>query len=91
MRREQGTSAGSKYRPLQDYLRRHNRPRFELTFVEIEPIIGNELPPSAYNPRWWTTAKASRHHALWQNAWCDIGYVVMLLPGTDRVEFRKLQ
>jgi hypothetical protein len=90
MRREQGTSGVSKYRPLQDYLRGQRCLRIELTFVEIELIIGNELPPSAYSPRWWTTAKGSRRHALWQNAWCDAGYAAMLLRGTDRVEFRRL-
>jgi hypothetical protein len=54
-------------------------------------IIGNELPPSAYSTRWWTAAKGGRRHALWQNAWRDVRYAAMLLPGTDRVQFHKLQ
>lgn len=81
----------SKYRPLQDYLRGQSCLRLELTFVEIELIIGNQLPPSAYSPRWWTVAKSSRRYALWQTAWSDAGYVAILHPGTDRVETRRLQ
>jgi hypothetical protein len=38
---------------LQDYLQRQNGQRVELSFPEIERIIGGELPPSAYAPRWW--------------------------------------
>ncbi len=79
----------SKYRPLQDYLRRQNGQRVELSFLEIERIIGGELPPSAYAPRWWISAPSSRRHALWQNAWHNEGYVATLLQGADRVEFRK--
>jgi hypothetical protein len=79
----------SKYRPLQDYLRRQNRQRLELSFLEIERIIGGELPPSAYAPRWWISGQLGRRHALWQNAWHNEGYVATLLKGADRVEFRK--
>jgi hypothetical protein len=81
----------SKYRPLQDYLRCENCLRLELTFVEIELIMGDELPPSAYSPRWWAAANGSPRNALRQDAWCDVGDAAMLLPSTDRVEFRKLQ
>ncbi len=79
----------SKYRPLQDYLRQQNGQRIELSFPEIESIIGGELPPSACRPRWWISCRSSRRHALWQDAWQNAGYVATLLRGADRVEFRK--
>ena len=50
----------SKYRPLKDYLLDQTKARLELTLAEIEEIIGQELPPSAYAPRWWITGKTIR-------------------------------
>lgn len=79
----------SKYRPLQDYLRQRNDETVELSFREIERIIGDDLPPSAYAARWWMSADLSHRHALWQSAWHDEGYAAKLLLGADRVEFRK--
>lgn len=79
----------SKYRPLQDYLRQQDGSRIELSFLEIERIIGHELPPSAYAPRWWVAGRSNCRHALWQNAWHNEGYIATLLLGADRVEFRK--
>ncbi len=80
----------SKYRPLCDYLRGQDRPRLELSFMEIEQIIGHQLPPSAYAPRWWTNGRNSRRAPLWQEAWRNAGYDALLLHGSDRVEFRRL-
>lgn len=79
----------SKYWALRDYLRRQSDPRLELSFREIEKIIGNPLPPSAYAPRWWTKGKSLRDNPLWQEAWLSAGYNAMLIQGSDRVEFRR--
>jgi hypothetical protein len=80
----------SKYQPLQEFLREQSSSRLELSFVEIERIIGNELPPSAYAPRWWISGRNCRRNPLWQDAWRNAGYDAALLPGSDRVEFRRL-
>ena len=79
----------SRYWALRDYLRRQSSARFELTFNEIEEIIGNPLPPSAYAPRWWTIGKSLRPNPLWQEAWLSAGYDATLVQGSDRVEFRR--
>ena len=79
----------NKYHPLRDYLRRQVSPRIELTFVEIERIIGKDLPPSAYAPRWWISGRNCKQKPLWQDAWRSAGYDAMLVPGSDRVEFRR--
>ena len=84
-----GISGVSKYRPLKDYLLDQTKARLELTLAEIEEIIGQELPPSAYAPRWWITGKTIRQRPVWQNAWREAGYHAALLPGADRVQFRK--
>ena len=80
----------SKYTPLRDYLRQQTSDTLELTFIEIERIIGSQLPPSAYAPRWWIGARSSRRNPLWQDAWRNAGYDATLVQGSDRVEFRKL-
>lgn len=81
----------SKYRPLQDYLRRQTSPQLELSFVEIEEIIGDQLPPSAYAPRWWISGRNGRSNPLWQDAWRSAGYDAALVLGSDRVAFRRLR
>jgi hypothetical protein len=44
-----------KYQPLQDHLSRIWRDRYPITFEEIERIIGDKLPDSAYRHRaWWS-------------------------------------
>jgi len=80
----------SKYHPLRDYLREQNSARLQLTLVEIEEIIGRQLPPSAYTPRWWISSRKCRQKPLWQEAWRSAGYDAALIPGSDLVEFRRL-
>jgi hypothetical protein len=84
-----GARSVSKYRPLQNYLHERNDEIVELSFIEIERIIGDDLPPSAYAARWWMSANLDHRHALWQSAWHNEGYTAKLLLGADRVEFRK--
>ena len=80
----------SKYTPLRDYLHRQTSDKLELTFIEIERIIGSQLPPSAYAPRWWISARNSRRNPLWQEAWLSVGYDATLMQGSNCVAFRKL-
>ena len=79
-----------KYRPLQDYLHGQTSPKLELTLIEIEQIIGNELPPSAYAPHWWISGENTRRRPLWQEAWRSAGYDAALVRGAGLVEFRRL-
>ena len=79
----------SKYHPLRDYLREQTSPLLELTFIEIERIIGKPLPPSADARRWWISGRNSQQNPLWQEAWRSAGYDATLLPSLDRVEFRR--
>jgi hypothetical protein len=59
----------SKYTPLTIYLSRKAQWKrwIKLQFSEIEGMMGNELPASAYqNPDWWTQ-KNSVHAKAWQS------------------------
>jgi hypothetical protein len=78
----------SKYEPLESYLKRQSRNVVELSFSEIERIIGAELPPSAYT-----------HRAMWSNnpvghvmtqAWLAAGFESENVDMDDRtIVFRR--
>lgn len=63
-----------KYSPLEQYLRdlRANQREVALSFEQIERILNDKLPPSAYRyPAWWANEKEGSHvHA---RSWLDAG------------------
>lgn len=64
---------GSKYYPLFAYLEGCNQPEITLSISEIETIIGNKLPASAWSKKaWWSNRNSS--NALQAAAWIDAGY-----------------
>jgi hypothetical protein len=77
-----------KYRPLARYLERQASPVVELTFDEIEKIIGDVLPQSAFIHRaWWANCYEGRIHAP---AWLDIGFMVDAVDlGGRNVRFHR--
>jgi DNA-binding XRE family transcriptional regulator len=58
-----------KYEPLFEYLKEQpDTGLLELSFAEIEAILGNKLPASARLTRaWWANSKTTQGHA-WQDA-----------------------
>lgn len=65
---------GSKYQPLQDYLRGSSQNEIILTFKEIEDIINYTLPKSAWTKKaWWSNRTKGALQAL---AWMEVGYRV---------------
>ncbi len=79
---------GSKYQPLLDYLRRSDQSAVTLTLTEIEAILGNALPDSAYNNRgWWGNRTRG---ALQASAWMEAGYLVEAIDlDNQRITFHK--
>lgn len=80
-----------KYVPLLKYLRRQPSPELVLSFEQIEEIVGDSLPASAYSASWWSSEKLG----FWapkvsaQNSpYAEI--VANLVPGANRVRFRRL-
>lgn len=80
----------SKYEPLTHFLERSRRAVVEMTFAEIERVIGADLPPSTY-----------KHRTLWSNntvghvmarAWIAAGFQSeqVDLEG-QRVVFRRIE
>jgi hypothetical protein len=79
----------AKYDPLETYLSRRAGASTELSFADIERIIGSMLPNSAERPQWWAneTDPASRH--VQSRAWRNAGYDAFLLAGQERVRFTR--
>ena len=61
----------SKYEKLAEYLKGLDEEKINLTFSEIESILGEPLPDAAKNRAWWANS-ATNNHAL--NGWMDIGW-----------------
>ena len=78
-----------KYTPLYDYLRRKPGPEVELSFVQIERVLGSMLPKSASRQQWWANERSADSRHVQRRAWIDAGYEAFLLP-KERVLFRRL-
>ena len=79
----------SKYDPLSGHLRRQRQEDLELSFPEIERILGAMLPKSADRPQWWANTTDPDTIHVQCKAWCDAGYDAFLLVGKDRVRFKR--
>jgi 5-methylcytosine-specific restriction endonuclease McrA len=64
----------SKYAPLAAHLFSLNASSTKLTFPEVEKIIGDKLPPSAYKHSvWWSNSDRGANG--WSNLWKRAGWV----------------
>ena len=75
----------AKYDPLGAYLARQGEDEFELSFEEVERIVGDALPASASRPQWW--ADGDDNHVQ-SRSWQSAAYEAFLLP-QGRVLFRR--
>ena len=79
----------TKYTPLENYLRDLPKSQREVTlrFEEIERILNDKLPPSAYeDPRWWDHETEANH--ISKRAWSNAGWKVESLDvNAKRVKF----
>ena len=63
----------NKYDPLLKYLSEQKSTKVILSLSEIETIINDELPKSAYSyPQWWSNSRTQAHPYC--RAWLDAGY-----------------
>ena len=83
----------NKYEPLGKELAKRNQDCVTLTFAEIENILGESLPTSAYNhlPYWYGDAEKSPPHVQ-KKAWQKYGYKVKTVNLERKiVTFTKLK
>lgn len=78
----------SKYEPLEEYLRSCSQSDVPMTFSEIEEIIGDGLPSSAFKHRpWWSNNPSN---SVITYAWLRAGYKSAEVDMTGRkLVFRK--
>ncbi len=78
-----------KYDPLRDYLLEQHLREIELTFDEIEKILGPgvRLPESAELPQWWANQAVPGRPQ--REAWRAAGYDAFLVAGSRKVKFRR--
>jgi hypothetical protein len=66
-----------KYTPLENYLRDlpRNQRKVALSFEQIERILNNKLPSSAYeSQKWWEHGKEGNH--VNDRAWSNAGWKI---------------
>ena len=78
-----------KYDPLHIYLRRKSAPEIEMSFAEIERVLGAMLPNSAALPQWWANGADATSMPIQRRAWHDAGYDAFLVAGAERVRFKR--
>lgn len=78
----------AKYDPLEAHLARRSDEEFELSFEEVERIVGDVLPVSASRPQWWANETDPDGSHVQSRSWRNAGYDAFLL-GHRRVLFRR--
>ena len=82
----------AEYDPLLTYLKRQKADALELSFREIENLIGYLLPKSANQSHWWTNLDDDASaRAVQRRAWLEAGYHARLLQADDRVVFMRME
>jgi len=76
----------AKYEPLRRYLARQKSPQVEMSFSEIERMIGALLPKRAQHQDWWADAVAPL--SVQAQSWRSAGYQARL-EADERVHFER--
>jgi hypothetical protein len=78
----------AKYEPIRRYLARQKGARVELSFSEIERMIGGFLPKAASRAQWWTHMSREGRAPVQILAWGAAGYHARLTTA-ERVVFER--
>ena len=78
-----------KYDPLEGHLRRQTGDEAEMSFSEIERLLGAMLPAAARRPQWWCNEVGPHRTHVQCGAWLAAGFEAWLVPGKDRVRFKR--
>ncbi|MDI1281763.1 toxin-antitoxin system, antitoxin component [Brevundimonas sp.] len=79
----------AKYAPLTSFLRRQKRAEVDLTFRDIERIVGGILPKAAAVDGWWR-ADPSGQLMPQHIAFADAGFVAEPQARAETVHFVRL-
>lgn len=77
-----------KYEPLGQFLKRQNKERINISFAEIERVLGTVLPKSSKAHRAWWSNNASNN--VMTRQWLDAGYETEQVDiAAERLVFRR--
>jgi hypothetical protein len=77
----------SKYEPLQQFLVTAHGEIQQMSFRDVERILGFKLPKSAYeHEAWWSNNTTGHSHA---RAWVDFGWRTDVDLASRRVTFQR--
>jgi hypothetical protein len=80
----------SVYDPLRDKLIANASPSFNMTFADIEALIGRSLPKSAYQyDAWWANEDPEKTAHSHSRAWTIAGYSAEPHRAQRTVTFRR--
>ena len=79
----------AKYAPLAAFLRRQKRGEVDLTFRDIERIVGGTLPKAAAMEDWWQ-ADPARDPMPQHLAFADSGFVAEPRTRAESVRFTRV-
>ena len=85
------TYSGKKYLLLKKYLQSLGKSRVMLSHKEIEKILGDELPESAYNHKaFWGNNRSNNKDADHSNSWLEAGWEVEKIDKKNKIiHFKK--
>lgn len=78
-----------KYDRLADHLRKKKLARYEMSFADVERVLGAMLPNGARRPEWWANESSPESRHVQCRAWLSTGYKAYLQPTRDRVRFER--
>ena len=78
-----------KYDPLEHHLRRQKTASYEMSFRDIERVLGQLLPKSAQRPEWWANEDSPATRHVQCKAWLRAGYRAIPQVHSERVRFER--
>ena len=80
-----------KYDALEGHLRRQKTATYEMSFRDIERVLGALLPKSAQRPEWWANEQNPTTRHVQSKAWLRAGYRAVPQTQSERVRFERLE
>jgi len=79
-----------KYDPLEGHLRRQKAAVYEMSFREIQRVLGELLPKSSHRSEWWSNDKGPAKRHVQCNAWLRAGCRATPMIRSERVRFERV-
>jgi hypothetical protein len=78
-----------KYDPLEGHLRRQKTASYEMSFRDIERVLGALLPKSAHRAEWWANEQSLTTRHVQCKAWLRVGYRAVPQTHLERIRFER--